>query len=86
MEKAGEQIITMHDRAKANIRMAPEPRRHAHIPKQMASNGFSSIIVLSDIDSFMWLTVAILDESQTEMPQYISVTCGMCGVISGADS
>lgn len=43
------------------------------------------VIVLCDIDSLMWIMCVILEESLAEMPQYISVTRGMCGVISRAD-
>lgn len=41
-----------------------------------------SVIVLSDMDSLMWTMCVILEESPTEMPQCISVTHGMRGVIS----
>lgn len=42
--------------------------------------------LFSDIDSLMWIMCVILEEPLTEMPQYISVTRGMCGVISRTDS
>lgn len=47
--------------------MPPEPRRHAHIPKQTSSSGVisfgASAVVLSDIDSLMWIVCVILEES-----------------------
>lgn len=57
----------MHNQAGANVGMPPEPRRHAHIPKQTASSGVisfgASAVVLSDIDSLMWIMCVILEES-----------------------
>lgn len=41
--------------------------------------------VIVRIEGLMWIMCVILEDPLTEMPQYIIVTCGMCGVISRTD-
>lgn len=70
--------------------MPPELCKHAHIPKETVSSSFLvacgvSVIVFSDIDRLIWTMCVILEESLMEKPEVISVTRGMCGVISRTD-
>lgn len=77
----------MHNQAKANIGMPPEPLTYQNKcpAAAFAATCGASVIAPSDIDGLMWIMCVILEESVAEMPQYIIVTSGMCGVISRAD-
>lgn len=69
----------MYSQVGANSGMPPEPQSHSHTKTNgsgVISFGVSAVVV-SNINSLVWIMSVILEESLAEMPQYISMTYGM---------
>lgn len=75
---------------KKSFGMPQEPGRHAQLPKTNSQQWLFLLCVaqedsLSQMLTPMWIMCVILEEELTEMPQYISVTCGMRRLIGTTD-